>query len=143
MRIDRALLDRAEFKSSVIIPVRMADLDMQWHVNNVRATELLQEARFHFMRDCGMADAIRQAQRRPVVVSKLVEYASEMSVEHPIEVFTAISRLGSSSVVFSQKAQQCGRNALYAQITLVMLGESGPESLPEAIRQAARPHLIG
>jgi len=142
MRINRTFLDQARFTVSCEIPVRLADLDLQGHVNNVRATEILQEARADFNRRCGVADMARSHGLRPVIASLLVEYAAEMAMGEPVRVYTGVLSLGNSSFTLVQRAEQNNRYTLYAQVTMVLVGDVGASPLPDTLKESFARFLV-
>ena len=132
-RLDRALLDAAIFPVNAEVPVRFADTDLQWHVNNVAAAGILQEARVLFNRHAGLVEHLRNGARM-MVAAISIEYAGEMLFPGMIEVGTGVRRLGHSSYTLAQVARQDGRATLYAETILVLADSGGPIAVPSALR---------
>ena len=132
-RLDRALLDAATFPVVTEVALRFADTDLQWHVNNVAAGGILQEARVLFNGHAGLADALQNG-KRMMVAAISIEYAGEMLFPGTIEVGTGIRRIGRTSYTLVQVARQDGRPTLYAETTLVLADAGGPIAVPAALR---------
>lgn len=85
------------------IPLRFADLDMLGHVNNVRAMELIQEARVSLMRDFGYelnVDVIGENFEgvAQVIARAEVDYLRPILLSHRVvTVETTVGRVGRSS----------------------------------------------
>ena len=132
-RIDRAFLDTATFPLVTDVPVRFADTDLQWHVNNVAAAGILQEARVLFNRHVRLVEHLQKGERM-MVAAISIEYAGEMLFPGTIEVGTGIRRIGRTSYTLAQVARQEGQPRLYAETTLVLADASGPIAVPAALR---------
>jgi acyl-CoA thioester hydrolase len=80
------------------ITLRFADIDPQWHLNNVRVGEYYQEARVSFFRhlskDLGYE---RAAGSRTLVVHQSIDYVSEVTYPGSIVVGLGVSRIGTTS----------------------------------------------
>ncbi len=133
-RIDRSRFDTANFPSVMELPVRFADLDVLWHVNNVAVISLLQEARVHFNREMSLPSF--KHGHRSVVAAMNVEYAGELNFPGMVEIATGILGLGRTSFTVAQMISQNGQAAVYSQVTMVVTGDSGAAPLPEAMRAA-------
>jgi acyl-CoA thioester hydrolase len=91
--------------------LRFADIDPQWHVNNVRVGEYYQEARVSFFRHLGTALGYeRAAGSRTLVVHQSIDYLNEVTYPGSIVVGIGVSRIGTSSWSFAMgmfRQMQC------------------------------------
>jgi acyl-CoA thioester hydrolase len=133
-RIDRHRFDTIDFSIRVEVPIRFDDLDTLGHVNNAAAAVILQEGRVGFNQRAALS-ALGPA-LRPVVASLRIEFAAELQYPGVVQVCTGILEIGRTSFTMAQVARQNERSALYAEVTLVLIGASGPEPIPEQLRSA-------
>ncbi|WP_052223476.1 acyl-CoA thioesterase [Novosphingobium malaysiense] len=133
-RIDRTLLDNAQFPCTYTMPIRFEDLDVQWHVNNTKVLVLLQEARVDFAmvrKLPALGDKIR-----PVVGGMTIEYAHEIRFPGDVEIATGILHMGRSSTVYAHLVRQNGLPCAYALVTMVATQDGTPCALPAEWRTA-------
>lgn len=123
-RIDRALLDNAQFPCSYTIPLRFEDLDVQWHVNNAKVVVLLQEARVDF--NMALDLPALEGGLRPVVGGMTIEYAHEMRFPGDVEIATGILHMGRTSTVYAHLVRQNGLPCAYALVTMVATLDGKP-----------------
>lgn len=117
------------------ITLRFADIDPQWHLNNVRVGEYYQEARVsffrHFSQDLGYE---RAAGSRTLVVNQSIDYLSEVTYPGSIVVGIGVSRIGTSSWALAMgmfKADVC----VGLSTTVLVHGVAdGPAPIPAAFR---------
>ena len=133
-RIDRDRLKAASFPLITTVETRVADLDVQGHVNNSAAVTLLQEARAHLHRVGQLAEL--RGGLRPMVAGLWVEYAAEIYYPGPVDVHGGILSLGRTSYIIGQMARQAGRDCLYAEVAVALADENGPAPLPVALRES-------
>lgn len=122
------------------VQTRLADLDMNKHVNNAAASVILQEARARFHAQCGMHGALDGL--RVLVAGLTIEFAAEMHHPDPIEVHTGVLSVGRSAFTLGQVARQAGCDAIFAEVTMVVADGSGPTAIPEGLRQSLEALLI-
>ncbi|HMP55355.1 MAG TPA: hotdog domain-containing protein [Novosphingobium sp.] len=127
-RLDRERLDRAAFPTRLRIEPRFSDLDRIDHINNVAIADLLQEGRFRFSFDNGMAGG---PGRHLVVAATITEYADDLLYGSPVEVCTGVLAVGRTSFRLAQVIRQDGRTAVYAEAAQVVRGDAGPMPVPD------------
>ena len=140
MRIDRRRLETSTFPTVIDIQSRFSDLDVQGHINNVAAAELLQEGRVQFNRAMRMSSI--GAGLRSVVAALCIEYVEEMRDGIPVTISTGVLSIGRTSVTVGQVAGQMGRTTLYAETVLVLTDSNGPVVIPDSLRAAYEGALI-
>ena len=133
-RLDRSLLAAKRFPVQLSIQTRVADVDMQGHVNNGAAVFLVQEARAHFHRAAGLPE-LREG-LRVMVAGITVEYAAEIHYPDPVVAHSGILSLGRTSYIIGQVLRQGGRDCLYAETAVALAGPDGSMPLPDALRRS-------
>jgi acyl-CoA thioester hydrolase len=119
------------------IPIRLADLDHQRHVNNVRVGEFYQDARVALFRPIvDQHGAPREHGRRIVVAHHAMDFLAELSFPGVVTVGVGVGKLGRSSVEFGCGLFQDGRCAGLAKTVVVHMTREGPAVLPDPLRAA-------
>ncbi len=118
------------------ITLRFADIDPQWHLNNVRVGEYYQEARVSFFRhlseDLGY---VRAAGARTLVVNQSIDYLREVTYPGSIVVGIGVGRIGSSSWSLAMGMFK-GEDCVGLSTTVLVYGlAAGPAPLPPAFRE--------
>jgi acyl-CoA thioester hydrolase len=140
LRIDRSRLEHATFADIVEIATRVADLDVQGHVNNVAVSEILQEGRGRFNK--GHVAGLLGDGLGLVVGSLFIEYAAQMYHPDPIAVSVGVLEIGRSSFVLGQVARQRGRITAFAEATMIATRDGRATAVPAELRAALEAALI-
>lgn len=125
------------------ITLRFADIDPQWHLNNVRVGEYYQEARVSFFRhlskDLGYE---RAAGSRTLVVHQSIDYLSEVTYPGSILVGIGVSRIGSSSWSLAMGMFK-GETCVGLSATVLVYGlADGSAPIPPAFRALLERFLL-
>jgi acyl-CoA thioester hydrolase len=126
-RLDRAVLDGGVFPHRCEVIPRFSDLDRVGHLNNVAIADFLQEGRFRFCYDLGLAETTRHV----VVASSTVEFAGDLFYPDRLEICTAVLDIGRTSFRIGLVVRQSGRIGVYAEAVQVVRDESGPIPIPD------------
>lgn len=134
IRLDRQRLQGATFPERMEIATRIADLDVQGHVNNVAVATILQESRGRFNKArvaslLGPGDGM-------VVGGLFIEYAGQMYFPEPLEVSIGALEIGRSSYALGQIVRQDGRITAYAEVSMVIIREGRAAPLSDTLRAA-------
>ena len=140
VRLDRQRLQNATFPEKVEIPTRFDDLDVQGHVNNVAVAVLFQEARGRFNQ--GHVAAWLKEARGLVVGSLLIDFAGSLFYPEPVEIETGVLEISNKSYVLGQIARQNGRDAAFAEATMVVTQNGRAAAMPDELRTALEAALI-
>lgn len=116
------------------ITLRFADIDPQWHLNNVRVGEYYQEARVSFFRHLHELGYERVPASRTLVVHQSIDYLSEVTYPGTIVVGIGVSRIGTSSWTFAMGLFKDARCMGLSTTVLVYGSESGATPIPPAYR---------
>jgi acyl-CoA thioester hydrolase len=119
--------------------IRIGDLDVQGHVNNVAVAAILQEARGGFNK---RLLAHHLDGHGLVVGSLFIDYAGEMHFPDPVEVSVGVLEIGRSSFVLGQVARQRGRIAAYAEMALVVTAGGRGAPIPGPMRAALEDAIV-
>jgi acyl-CoA thioester hydrolase len=137
----RLKLDTYPFRTDLTL--RFADIDPQWHVNNVRIGEYYQEARVTFFRhlnhDFGYQ---RMPGSRTLVVHQSLDYLDEVTYPGLITVGIGVTRIGSSSWSFGMGLFKDGRCAGLSATVLVYGLENGASPIPDGYRDLLQRFLL-
>ena len=139
-RFDRIWFDTGRFPVRSQIRTRMADVDMQGHVNNAAAMVILQEARSEFFTRSGLLHLRGNA--RPLVAGVQVEYAGEIHHPATLCIDTGVMTVGRTSITLAQVAREDGRPRLYAQSALVFAMVGDAVALSDQFRAVCKDYMI-
>lgn len=113
------------------IDVQNYHLDGYGHVNNARYLEFLEEARWHFFRQHGLGDAMRQAQ---IVVSHIdIAYRQAATRDQILQIDSQLHSVQSRKLLMIQNIYLSDSPNLLvqAQITLMPTQQGKIARLPE------------
>lgn len=126
-RPDPALLDPRRFRHRTEIATRYVDLDPNQHVNNIAIAAMFQDGRIRFMRD-SLAFELDDA--GVMVANFTIDYVGETFYPAPVEVHSAVTRIGRTSVEVLQLAAQDGRPVALASTVMVLTRGAKPIPVP-------------
>jgi acyl-CoA thioester hydrolase len=125
------------------ITLRFADIDPQWHLNNVRVGEYYQEARVAFFRHLSTtAGYERAAGSRTLVAHQSIDYLGEVTYPGTIVVGIGVSRIGTSSWSFGMGMFKDARCVGLSSTVLVYGLAEGAAPLPPAYRALLERFLL-
>src|SRR5262245_56509184 len=125
------------------IQTRFADIDPQWHLNNVRIAEFYQEGRVSFNHALRKEyDLERAPGQRTLVARQQLDYLAEVEWPGPITVAAGISRIGGASFVMALALFQKGKCVGVSDATLVYATKDGPARLPDRLREVLASKLL-
>ncbi|MBV9840076.1 MAG: thioesterase family protein [Sphingomonadaceae bacterium] len=139
-RIAPELLDTGRYPFVHEVATRFADVDPNWHINNVAMAAAFEDARARFMRSIGVHDALNGM--RILIVSAHYEYLAEAHYPQPIVVHVGVVGRGRTSWTVGQVAVQAGQACGYCQATFVALDDAGPAVPHAPIRDALDANII-
>jgi acyl-CoA thioester hydrolase len=139
-RPDPALLDAARYPFSRPIDPRFSDLDVNRHINNVAIASFLEDVRVRFSQANGfMASSPGLAM---MIASIAIEYLAEARYPDPLEVHSAIERLGRSSHAVVQLIVQGTTTVAFARTVVVAVGDAGAVVLSEDFMRDSQPWML-
>jgi acyl-CoA thioester hydrolase len=122
---------------------RFADMDPQWHLNNVRIAEFYQEGRVsfnHALRDEFQLE--REHGARTLVARQTMDYLGEVKWPGPIVIGVGVSRVGGASFTLALGMFQGGRCVGISDAILVHANKTGPTRLPDRLREVLSTKLL-
>jgi acyl-CoA thioester hydrolase len=135
--------DLSIYPHRVELNARFADLDPQWHLNNVRIAEFYQEGRVSFNRALRKEfDLEREPGHRTLVARQSIDYLAEVEWPGTIIVTAGISRIGGASFAIALGLFQNGKCLGISDATLVHATKQGPARLPDRFREVLASKLL-
>lgn len=118
-------------------------LDGYGHVNNARYLEFLEEARWHFFRQHGLNDAMRQAQ---IVVSHIdIAYRQAATRDQELQIASQLNSVQSRKLLMSQQICLLGSQNVLVQAHITLMPTQGgkiarlPENLLYTLQNLVSP----
>jgi acyl-CoA thioesterase FadM len=133
---DSGRLDPDAYPYKIDIQARFADIDPQWHLNNVRIAEFYQEARISFNHAWSQEfDLEHDRDRRVLVASQSIDYLGEVQWPGVLRVGIGVSRVGGSSFSFGLAMFESTRCVGVSETVLVYANQQGPARVPDRLRE--------
>jgi acyl-CoA thioester hydrolase len=135
--------DLAIYPYKVEISARFADMDPQWHLNNVRIAEYYQEGRVafnHLLRDEFQLE--RERGSRTLVARQSIDYLAEVEYPGLITIGVGVSRVGGASFSLALGMFQKDRCVGVSDAVLVHANKEGPTRLPDRLREVLSNKLL-
>lgn len=125
------------------VSLRFADIDPQWHLNNVRVGEYYQEARVAFFRHLSSQSGYERAPgSRTLVAHQAIDYLNEVKYPGSIVIGIGVSRIGTSSWSFGMGMFKDSACVGLSTTTLVYGLENGAAPIPPAYRALLERFLL-
>lgn len=131
----KAAPELVDFPIQTFDKVRYADTDRQGHVNNAAFATFLETGRVEFLYDPDNPLAADGASF--VIVNLKLNFVSELHWPGRVEIGTAVTKIGSSSLTLSQGLFQNGRCAATAETVIVQVHDQTGKSHPLTDRARA------
>jgi acyl-CoA thioester hydrolase len=117
-------------------PLRFADVDPLWHLNNVRIVELYQEGRIQFSTAlAGHTDMLKSSDMRLLVVRQSVDYLAEVKWPGHVTIGVGVAGIGNSSFTLALGMFQHGSCVGISDAVMVYAGVKQTKALPAAMRE--------
>lgn len=133
-RVAPELLDVGRYPFVHEVATRFADVDPNWHINNVAMAAGFEDARARFNRAIGLHAVLGDL--RFMIASAYYDYLAEAHYPDPIAIHIGVAEIGRTSWTMSQVATQDGRACGYCRSTLVAVDANGPFPLGASMREA-------
>ena len=133
MRDDPRRRDPAAYPWSLEMPTRFADMDVNFHLNNVAIARFFEETRIRFSRELITADAAVERPRY-LVAHVAIDYLGEGRYPQPVLMTLGVGVMGRSSFRNQMAMFQDGACLALSDTVLVHRGDAGPAPLPDALR---------
>jgi acyl-CoA thioester hydrolase len=135
--------DPSIYPHTLEITARFADMDPQWHLNNVRIAEFYQEGRVSFNHALRAEIGFeRERGTRTLVARQTIDYLGEVKWPGPITIGVGISRVGGASFTMALGMFQNEKCVGISDAILVHADAKGPTRLPDVWRAALSTKLL-
>ena len=111
----------SEFKFFFPIQVRYADLDTQWHVNNIQFCVYMEQARMEYLQQLGLFDGISFHDLGLIVASQQISYLEPIEYHQNIMVGVRVPRFGNKSFPFNYRIVSPDGDRVFATAETVMV----------------------
>lgn len=126
------------FRFSTTLEVRWRDLDALGHVNNAVYFTYLEQARFHYLRELGIAPS-DPAGIGLILAEASCQFKSPLGLGERVTIYTRVSELRNSSFIFEHRVEgEDGRLAATARSAQVCYDYQNrrPVPIPDEWREA-------
>lgn len=130
------------YPHKIEIQTRFADVDLQFHLNNVRIVELYQEARSSFNLALWEGSNLDARSRRLLVVRQSIDYLGEVQWPGAVSIGAGVSRAGNTSYSIGLAMFQNGNCVGVSDAVLVYATERGPAPIPEQLREVLAAKML-
>lgn len=135
-------LDLSIYPHTVEIQARFADVDPQWHLNNVRIVELYQEARISFNLALWGGSTFDARSRRLLVARQSIDYVGEVEWPGTVSIGVGVSHTGTASYSIGLAMFQTGKCVGVSDTVLVYATEHGPVPMPAHMREVLATKML-
>ena len=143
MKPNSLRLDLQIYPHKVDIQARYADVDPQWHLNNVRIVELYQEGRISFNRmiskEFGM---LHEQGHRILVARQSIDYLLEVKWPGMVTIAAGVTRVGGASFSLGLAMFQLGKCVGVSDAVHVYAFQQGPTRIPEGLREVLERRML-
>jgi len=135
-------LDLSIYPHKVEIQARFADVDPQWHLNNVRIVELYQEARISFDLALWEGSSLDARSRRILIARQSIDYVGEVQWPGVVSIGVGVSHTGNASYSIGLAMFQHGKCVGVSDAVLVYATERGSAPIPERMREVLAAKML-
>jgi len=122
------------------LPIRYADLDAQWHVNNARYLPFLEKTRMEYFMNLGLFDGEDFFSLGFIVADIHIAYAAPIVLREKIRAGMRVARLGNKSftVEYEIENEESGELKARAEVVMVAYDYSAHSSVPITAEMRAK-----
>jgi acyl-CoA thioester hydrolase len=134
-----------QFRCSVTIPIRYADIDAQRHLNNVACGAFMEHARVAYLRELGLWDGVDFGSIGMILVDARYRYLAPAFLGETVTVWVRVSYLGNKSFHFEYRLET-EQGEIATGHTVQVCYDYGVQRsipVPEAWRQAISAYELG
>lgn len=142
MKPHASRLNISVYPHQVEIQSRFADVDPQWHLNNVRLVELYQEGRTSFNLALWGGLNLDARSHRLLVARQSVDYLGEVEWPGSVLIGAGIVHVGNKSYSIGLGMFQRSKCVGVSDAVLVYATEQGTAPLPERMRDMLRAKML-
>ena len=143
MKPNSLRLDLQIYPHKVDIQARYADVDPQWHLNNVRIEELNQEGRISFNRMISKEFGMLYEQGYRILVARQsIDYLLEVKWPGMVTIGAGVTRVGGASFSLGLAMFQHGKCVGVSDAVHVYAFQQGPTRIPEGLREVLERRML-
>ena len=122
------------------LPIRYADLDAQWNVNNARDLTFLEQTRMEYFMNLGLFDGEDFFSLGFIVADIHIAYAAPIVLREKIRAGMRVARLGNKSftVEYEIENEESGELKARAEVVMVAYDYSARSSVPITAEMRAK-----
>ena len=136
-------LDLSTYPHRLDMSTRFADVDPQWHLNNVRIAEFYQEGRVSFNQSMRQQwQVVREKGSRTLVARQTMDYLAEVKWPGQVTIGVGVAHVGGKSFTLALGMFQEGRCTGISDAILVHANREGPAPIPDVLRAALLSQMI-
>jgi acyl-CoA thioester hydrolase len=136
-------LDLKNYPYKIDIQSRFADLDPQWHLNNVRIAEFYQEGRIAFGSALARELNLKhERDLRVLVARQSIDYLGEVNWPGLISVGVGVLHIGNASYSLGLAMFQGAKCLGISDVVLVYATNAGPTRVPDALREVLERKML-
>ena len=120
------------YRFHIPIEVRYADLDPQWHVNNVRYLAYLEHARLTYLVQLGLWDGVDFNRLGLIVADIHIAYLAPMLLWQKVRLEMRVAKIGNKSLTFEYRLvdEANGEPLATAESIMVAFDYNSQKSIP-------------
>jgi acyl-CoA thioester hydrolase len=120
------------YRFHIPIEVRYADLDPQWHVNNVRYLAYLEHARLTYLVQLGLWDGVDFNRLGLIVADIHIAYIAPMLLWQKVSLEMRVAKIGNKSLTFEYRLvdETNGELLATAESVMVAFDYNAQKSIP-------------
>lgn len=120
------------YRFHIPIEVRYADLDPQWHVNNVRYLAYLEHARLTYLVQLGLWDGVDFNRLGLIVADIHIAYIAPMLLWQKVRLEMRVAKIGNKSLTFEYRLvdETNGEILATAESVMVAFDYNTQKSIP-------------
>lgn len=120
------------YRFHIPIEVRYADLDPQWHVNNVRYLAYLEHARLTYLVQLGLWDGVDFNRLGLIVADIHIAYIAPMLLWQKVRLEMRVAKIGNKSLTFEYRLvdETNGEPLATAESVMVAFDYNTQKSIP-------------
>jgi acyl-CoA thioester hydrolase len=121
-----------EYRFHIPIEARYADLDPQWHVNNVRYLSYLEHARLTYLVQLGLWDGLDFNRLGVIVADIHIAYLAPMTLWQKTRLEMRTAKIGNKSLTFEYRLvdEASGGPLATAESVMVAFDYNTQQSIP-------------
>jgi acyl-CoA thioester hydrolase len=111
----------SKYNFFIPVQVRYGDLDAQWHVNNTKFLNYIEQGRFSYILKLGLFDGKSFLDLGLIVADVHMAYLAPIALDQHIQVAVRVAKIGNKSLRFEYEIQDIDTGSTLATAETVMV----------------------